>query len=189
MHTEVIKRYGGKFQWYTLIEPTKKTRTVKKSDAPAKTNREKRTTPKAQCCKNQTVMSKTYIQVPNIEKLWVSTRENEKHILHVNKLLHLLDEEVWDTGTPNQILNGEREDNENHVQRVRDANTDYPLLCLDEHGVYDIIDGFHRLAKILYILREPDVTVVFISPEQYKDALETHTLLEPEKEPSSCFMQ
>jgi hypothetical protein len=100
----------------------------------------------------------------------------------VNKLIHLLDSEVWGTGSPNQVIHGERPDDEEHITRIQEADCRYPLLLFtDKYGGIDILDGFHRLVKIVHLLQRLYVSVIYVTYEQHQQALEPSIITGPAK--------
>jgi hypothetical protein len=107
--------------------------------------------------------------------LWALSEENERTYMPVSQLKHFLDVWLWQTGTPNQVIQGVREDDENHLKRMENADMSYPIILSNVYppnieieipGEIDLLDGLHRLAKAVYLLKLDKILVVFVTTEQ-----------------------
>ncbi len=109
------------------------------------------------------------------KKLWILSKNNKIVQYPTSKLEHFLDLWLWFTGTPNQVLSGEKEDDERHFERIEQADLSYPILLskiyqpnasIEIPGKVDLVDGLHRLAKAIKIEKRETIPVVFVTREQ-----------------------
>lgn len=112
--------------------------------------------------------------------LWEITDNDPVVEMDINELTPCLDDWLWETGSPNQVWRGEVEDTEHHVDRIKVADTSYPILISENfdpndddiyiHGKYDCLDGLHRLCRLHFIEHRPTVTVRMVSWDQLQRA-------------------
>ncbi len=117
-------------------------------------------------------------------KLWDATRMSPLMLLNVKDLAYILDMPIWADGTPNEVMQGKKEDRELHRQRVAEADINIPIIISRfvlegvweyywrikvKGGRYDVLDGIHRLYKQVDMGRQ-FILVVVATKEEIESA-------------------
>jgi hypothetical protein len=105
-------------------------------------------------------------------------------LLNVKDLAYILDMPIWADGTPNEVMQGKKEDRELHRQRVAEADINIPIIISRfvlegvweyywrikvKGGRYDVLDGIHRLYKQVDMGRQ-FILVVVATKEEIESA-------------------
>lgn len=108
------------------------------------------------------------------EKLWACSEDLPTESIRVELLKPVLDAWLWYEGTPNEVfLHKSRPDYENHHERIMTCDTSFPIIICDVfsddeisgsiQGQYDVLDGLHRLCKLVYLENASHISVKKIS--------------------------
>lgn len=108
------------------------------------------------------------------EKLWQCCERITIEIIDAELLKPVLDAWLWFEGTPNEVcLHKTKPDLENHFQRILDCDISYPIIICDKfvddedsssiQGPFDVLDGLHRLYRLIHIEKASHICVKKIS--------------------------
>lgn len=112
----------------------------------------------------------------DIITLWEITKNNPLIQLNIEDLVPCLDDWVWKCGTPSQVWKKEVLDDENHIDRIKNADLQYPVLISENfdiddesrglHSKYDCLDGLHRLSHLHFIMQQKQIVAQMVTWEQ-----------------------
>lgn len=120
----------------------------------------------------------------SVKKLWKVTQHNEVMLFNIRDFKHMLEMNVWNDGTPVDVMRRKVPDTEHHRERVEAADVDYPIIIsrfvlphardhymsiIFKGGKYDVLDGIHRVCKQLKSKRT-FIFVVVATQEQIEAA-------------------
>lgn len=107
----------------------------------------------------------------NVKKLWKHTNNEKIHTVDMSKLKHNLNKDLWTVFvkgkkkyiTPMQVIKNPKISPVDS-EKIKEADTKYPILVYDDKGDMDILDGLHRLAK-LYLLGKKRAKIRYITDD------------------------
>ena len=112
----------------------------------------------------------------NVQKLWKLTNNIKSKRIYITKVVHNLNKDNWTIYeknkpiylTPIQVLKNKKK-SEYHYEKIQTADTSFPILVYKDNDDWDVLDGLHRLAKLV-LKKRKTVVVKIITPEILKKA-------------------
>lgn len=118
----------------------------------------------------------------DVRKLWELTENEETRTISINDVKHNLNKEMWSLleGVPPEELEGKEETfiSPNEIlenpelspfimDKINSADTKYAILVYDDGKDLDVLDGLHRLSKLVNN-QEKTVKVKYVTSEMLR---------------------